>query len=65
MKRAEKGWLQTQMRSAKQEVSNWEGWKKQTIRNEISGRLSSEARTTSVVVRSASTGRFVISDRKK
>jgi hypothetical protein len=63
--RSEKGWLHAQMRSAKQEVSDWQGWKKDTIRKEISGRLSNESRGDSSVSRSASTGRFVIKERKK
>jgi hypothetical protein len=62
---SDKGWLQAQMRSANQEVSKWDGWKKETIRKEISGRLSKEVRTASVVIRSVHTGRFVTSDRKK
>lgn len=31
-----KGWLVTQMSSAKREISGWDRWKKETIRKEIS-----------------------------
>jgi hypothetical protein len=63
--RSERGWLQAQMKSAKQEISNWHGWKQDTIRKEISSRLSTETRGESSVIRSASTGRLVVKERKK
>lgn len=60
----DKGWLQAQMRSAKKEVGNWHGWKKDTLRQEISSRTADD-RGASIVLRSASTGRFVVVHRKK
>jgi hypothetical protein len=59
-----KGWLKAQMTSAKREVSGWHGWKKDTIREEISNRLSIESRGKSIVLRSESTGRLGTKRRK-
>jgi hypothetical protein len=56
--RNEKGWLVTQMSSAKREISGWNGWKKDTIRKEISDRLSNPKRGESAVIRSDRTGRL-------
>jgi hypothetical protein len=63
--RTGKGWLQSQMRSAKKEVGNWQGWKRDTLRNEVSRRLSSGDRGELAVSRSAATGRWVVKERKK
>jgi hypothetical protein len=63
--RHDKGWLQNQMRDAKREVNDWQGWKKDTIRKEISDRLGSTSRSGTFVTRSSTTGRFVILERKK
>jgi hypothetical protein len=64
--RSEKGWLQGQMRSAKREVGDWQGWKKDTIRKEISNQLSGESRRdSSIVVRSSGAGRLLVRDTKK
>lgn len=60
-----KGWLQTQMQNAKSEVNHWQSWKKDTLRREISGGVPSQPRGDSALVRSSSSGRFVIVDRKK
>jgi hypothetical protein len=49
--RNEKGWLVIQMSSAEREISGWNGWKKETIRKEISDRLSNLKRGESAVVR--------------
>jgi hypothetical protein len=59
-----KGWLSAQMQSAKKEVSNWQNWKKDTIRKEIVGRLSNDSRGVTIAARSA-TGQFVIKEGKK
>ena len=62
--RSEKGWLVTQMSSAKQEISGWHGWKRDTIRKEISNRLSTEKRGESAIIRSDRTGRHLVKGRK-
>jgi hypothetical protein len=49
--RNERGWLVIQMSSAKREISGWNGWKKETIRKEISDRFSDLERGESAVVR--------------
>jgi hypothetical protein len=49
--RNENGWLVIQMSSAKREIRGWNGWKKETIRKEISDRLSNLKRGESAVVR--------------
>lgn len=49
--RNEKGWLVIQRSSAKREISGWNGWKKETIRKEISDCLSILKRGESAVVR--------------
>jgi hypothetical protein len=59
--RGEKGWLQAQMESAKREMSGWRGWKQDTIRKEISTRLSAEARGDYTLVRSS--GKWTVKDR--
>jgi len=63
--RRDKGWLQTQMQSAKSEVNGWQSWKKDTLRREISSGLAQHGRGESVTVRSGTTGRFVVAERKK
>jgi hypothetical protein len=59
------GWLKGQMKTAKATVDDWQGWKKDTIRSQISEGLSSDRRGQFVSVRSAETGRLVIKSRKK
>jgi hypothetical protein len=65
MMRSEKGWLQAQMQSAKREVGDWQGWKKDTIRKEISNRLSTDTRGGSMVVRSSASGKWILKERSK
>jgi hypothetical protein len=57
-----KGWLRAQMRNAKQEMGDWRGWKRDTIRKEISTRLSTRGEATAV--RSTGTQRLIIKERK-
>ena len=61
--RSKKGWLQAQMESAKREMSDWQGWKQDTIRKEISSRLSGDSRGSYSLIRSASSGKWVIKER--
>ena len=63
--RQDKGWLQTQMQSAKKEVNDWQSWKRDTLRKEIMARSGDENRGDSVVVRSSVTGRFIVTEVKK
>jgi hypothetical protein len=55
----EKGWLKGQMSTATLQVGGWHGWKKDTIREQVSSRLSTETRGKSIVLWSGSGGRTV------
>jgi hypothetical protein len=59
----EKGWLKIQMSTATVQVSEWHGWKKEYIREEVSNRLSTENRGKAIVLRS-SAGRGFVKERK-
>jgi hypothetical protein len=59
------GWLKGQMKTAKATVDDWKGWKKETIRSQISEGISANRRGQFVSVRSAETGRLVVKNRQK
>jgi hypothetical protein len=59
------GWLKEQMKTAKASVDVWQGWKKDTIRRQISEGFSTDRRGPLVSVRSHETGRITVKDRKK
>jgi hypothetical protein len=63
--RSEKGWLQGQMESAKREMNDWQGWKRDTIRKEISNRLSTEKKGDFALVRSPSSGKWILRERTR
>lgn len=60
---AKAGWLKGQMKTAKASVDDWQGWKKDTIRREISESHFSDGRGHFVSIR-ADSGRLKVKDRK-